>query len=153
MQKQQIEDFLAQKQIAIAGVSRDKSKFSNKVYEKLRDSGYGVSVIHPEAESIDGVKCEPSVRELPVEVTALMVVASAKVCESVLRDISEGGIKHVWVFAGSEKQKGVEAEVKRLSEAGVSVIFGQCPFMFLEPVGGFHAFHRFIARLFGKYPK
>lgn len=153
MLKEQIDEFLAQKQIGIVGISRNAAKFSNKVHEKLKESGHGVHPVHPEAESLCGDKCVRSIRELPGDVQALMLIASPDVCAEVLKDVAGTSINRVWVFAGPGPKSDVEAELRRLSDSGVSVIFGLCPFMFLEPVGSVHAVHRFFMRLFGKYPR
>jgi predicted CoA-binding protein len=151
MPKQDIEQFLAEKQISVVGVSRTKPKFGNQVYEKLKSSGYAIHPVHPEMESMDGDSCVATVRELPADVRALMVIASPNVCAEVLKDVSGTAIRSVWVFPGKGGQD-VEAEIERLRSAGVSVIYGMCPFMFLEPVSSIHGVHRFFAKLLGKYP-
>lgn len=149
--KREIELFFAQKRVGFVGVSRNPKKFGNTVYAKLKESGYEVYPIHPEAKSLDGVPCVATVRQLPEDVGALMVIARPDVCASVLRDLP-GSITRVWAFSGMGTHANVEAEIKRLRNSGVSVISGFCPCMFIEPVGSIHALHRFLARLLGKYP-
>lgn len=153
MLKEEIEQFLAEKQIGVVGISRSKEKLSNKVHQKLKESGYDLHPVHPEMESFGGDRCVPSVRQLPSEVQTLMLIASPNVCAQVLKDISETSMKRVWIFSGKKIEPGVETDIERLRDAGVSVIWGQCPFMFLEPIASVHAIHRFFARLFGSYPK
>lgn len=153
MLKEQIERFLAERQVGIVGISHSREKFSNKVYQKLVESGYSVYPVHPEMESMDGVRCVPGVGQLPGEVRALVLVASPAVCAQVLKEVSEAQFNRIWVFSGKQGEPGVEAQIQRLQAAGVSVISEKCPFMFLEPVAGIHAIHRFFARLVGSYPK
>ncbi len=152
MAKQEIDRFLAEKQIGFAGISRQKSKFSNNVYQKLKESGYTVHPVHPEMDSFGGDACVTCIEQLPDDVQALILVASQDVCAKVLSDMSKTKINQVWIFSGKTRPD-VEAEVRRLRDSGVSVISGYCPYLFLEPVSSIHSFHRLIIRLLGKYPK
>ena len=152
MPKLEIEQFLAEKHVGFAGVSRQKSKFSNQVYRKLKESGHAVYPVHPEMESLDGDACVTCVGQLPGEVQSLMVVAGPDVCAKVLNDVSGTKISRVWVFPGKTRPD-VESEIRRLKDSGVSVICGHCPLLFLEPVTSVHSFHRFFVRLLGRYPK
>lgn len=153
MLKQEIDQFLAGKQIAFVGASRNEAKYSNKVYQKLKESGYNVIPVHPEMESIDGDKCIQNASELPGDVQALMIIASQNVRAKVLKDLSGTNINRIWMFPGKKNSPDVESEVERLKDAGVGVISGFCPFMFLEPVESIHSFHRFVKRMIGRYPK
>ena len=150
---EKIGQFFREKRIGFVGASRNHAKFSNKAYQQLKGSGYEARPVHPEAETIDGDKCVQSVGQLPGDVNALMVIARPDVAIKVLKDIPETGIDYLWVFYGPGKRPEIEAEAERLRSRGVNTILGMCPFMFLEPVKSVHAFHRFIVRLFGRYPK
>ena len=58
--KAPVEDFLAQKRIAVAGVSRsDKAAPANLIYRKLRDTGHQVFPVNPNAEKVEGDACYP----------------------------------------------------------------------------------------------
>ena len=48
-----VDDFLAQKHIAVAGVSRSKENqgVANLIYRKLRDSGYTVFAVNPHTDT------------------------------------------------------------------------------------------------------
>jgi predicted CoA-binding protein len=153
MLKEEIDQFLAEKRVGVVGVSRNAGKFSNKVYQKLKGCGYDAHPVHPSMESLEGDMCVPSVHQLPSEVRTLMVIASPNVCTKVLSDVSGTCINRIWLFTGKKNQPDIEEEIRRLSDAGVSVISGFCPFMFLEPVDSVHSIHRFFVRLVGKYPK
>lgn len=149
----QIHQFLGEKRIGFAGASRNASKYSNKVYDKLRESGYDLHPVHPEAPSIAGIDCVRDLTSLPDDVRALMVIARPAVTASILRQASESNIDRIWVFSGPGDQSAVRAELDRLQSSGINVISGFCPFMFLEPVGSIHAVHRFLMRLFRQYPR
>ena len=153
MQKAEIDQFLEEKRIGIVGVSRQKSKFGNEIYRKLKETGYNVHPVHPEMDSLDGDKCVASLGQLPADVTSLMVVARQDVCAKVLEDVPQTSIRRVWMFSSGKTRPDVEQAIQRTTQAGVSVIAGQCPLLFLEPVSSVHAFHRFLVRLFGRYPR
>lgn len=153
MRKSEVDRFLAEKRVAVVGVSRKSGKFSNLVYRKLKESGYETYPVHPEVDEIEGDRCTAGISGLPAEVRAMMIVASPDVSAKVLGEVCGSGIERVWVFSGKRNRPDVEAEIERLTESGISVISGFCPFMFLEPVGSFHSVHRFLARLFGGYPR
>jgi predicted CoA-binding protein len=52
--KVDVDDFLAQKTVAVVGVSRGGKKFGNAVLKDLKEKGYRVFPINPNAESIEG---------------------------------------------------------------------------------------------------
>jgi predicted CoA-binding protein len=59
-------EFLAHKRVAVTGVSRTPgSHGSNVVYERLKQRGYDVFAVNPNAESIDGDACYPDLRSIP----------------------------------------------------------------------------------------
>ena len=62
--KQDIQDFLAQKTLAIVGLSRDEKAMSANVNKELKAKGYRMLAVNPNAESIGGEKCYPSLAAL-----------------------------------------------------------------------------------------
>jgi len=58
------------------------------------------------------------------------------------------GIKSVWFQQGSSSDEAI----KFCEEKGMSVVSGECIFMFAEPVDSIHKFHRWIWKIFGKLP-
>jgi hypothetical protein len=53
--KEAADAFLANKRIAVTGVSRTpKDHGSNTVYKRLRDRGYEVCAVNPNAEVVEG---------------------------------------------------------------------------------------------------
>ena len=53
--KQAASEFLANKRIAVTGVSRDpKGHGSNIVYQRLRERGYEVFAVNPNADEVEG---------------------------------------------------------------------------------------------------
>jgi uncharacterized protein len=140
-----IEKFLSQKEIAVAGISRNKKKFGNKVLELLRSKNYQVYPIHPEAMEIEGVHCYKSPSEVPSNVRHLFVVTPAHASDKLMTEAVARGFDMIWIQQKSE----TDSSVQMVKDKGIELITGCCIFMFLEPAGG-HAFHRFFLKLFGK---
>ena len=56
--KQATAEFLTRKRVAVTGVSRTpQGHGSNVVYQRLRQRGYVVFAVNPEADQVEGDKC------------------------------------------------------------------------------------------------
>jgi predicted CoA-binding protein len=60
-----VEDFLAQKRIAVAGVSDQRQTGCNLVYRNLKKAGYEVAAVNPPLEQFEGDPCYPDLRSIP----------------------------------------------------------------------------------------
>jgi predicted CoA-binding protein len=140
-----IDEVLAQSDLAFVGVSRDPKQFANAVYRHLRDGGRVMHPIHRDAERIEGDPAVPSVADLPDGVGAIVVMLPADDALEVVRQAIDRGIPRVWLHRGIGRGADSPEAVAACREAGVAVVDGACPLMFVEPVGGFHRFHRALA--------
>jgi len=147
--KANIDQFFESKKIAIAGVSRNPKKFPTVIFTELKQKGFTVFPINPNADVIGGVKCYPDVASLPAEVESLAIVTRKDKTESLVDAAISCGIKNVWIQQMSE----TPAAVEKAKNAGINVIYKKCLFMFSEPVAGMHKFHRSIKKLFGQLPR
>jgi predicted CoA-binding protein len=144
-----IDDFVAQKTLAVVGVSRQGKKFGNVAYRELKAKGYRVFPVHPAAESIDGDRCYPDLRSIPERLDGVLVVLPPARTEQVVEEAIQAGVPRLWMQQGAESA----AAVRRCREAGVQVVHGQCILMFAEPVGSIHVVHHWLWRVLGKLPK
>ena len=70
--KEAATDFLAHRRIAVTGVSRTAGGHgSNVVYQRLRERGYDVFAVNPNATDVEGDRCFPDLRSIPGGVEAL----------------------------------------------------------------------------------
>jgi len=150
--KQAATSFLECKRIAVTGVSRaPKGHGSNAVYKRLRDRGYDVFAINPNADEVEGDRCYHQLKDIPGGVDAVVMATRPETVEETMRDCVDLGITKAWMHrafgAGS-----VNAEATRFGrEHGVTVIDGGCPLMF-EPTTDFG--HKIIKLMCsGKVPK
>ncbi len=144
-----VDDFLAQKDLALVGVSRSGKKFGNAALRELTANGYRVFPVHPGAETVQGVRCYRSIRELPAPVGGLVIVVPPAQTEVVVREAAAAGIRRVWMQLGSYSPKALQF----CAENGVEAVHGECILMFLRQGPAFHRFHHWLWGLLGKLPR
>ena len=90
-----VEDFLAQKRIAIAGVSRDDRHHpvGNLIYHRLKRTGHDVFAVNPNMESFEGDRCYPDVRSIPGGVDGVVIITRPETSERVVRDCGDAGVR------------------------------------------------------------
>lgn len=142
-----IDGFLAQETLALAGVSRSGGKFGNKVLRDLSGKGYKILPVHPEAVDVDGVRCYPSLADLPTAAGGLVLVVPPPQTERLVREAGEAGIGRVWMQPGAES----EAAIRFCEERGIDVVHGECIMMFAQPKG-IHKAHRWLRGALGRLP-
>src|ERR1043166_9913499 len=99
--KQAAAEFLANQRIAVTGVSRTpKSHGSNVVYQRLRDRGYEVFAVNPNANQVEGDPCYKDLRSIPGGVQAVVIGTRPELAEDTMRECAELGITQVWMHRG-----------------------------------------------------
>jgi len=146
--------FLARKRIAVTGVSRDPHGHgSNAVYQRLRQRGYEVFAVNPNADKVEGDRCFHDLRSIPGGVEAVVIGTRPETTEATMRECADLGIKHVWMhrsFGGGSVSPAAAAWGR---DHGIRVIDGGCPLMF-EPAGDpGHKVMRWVCALTGAVPK
>jgi predicted CoA-binding protein len=153
--KEAAAEFLSKKRIAVAGVSRESggAHGGNPVYVRLRDRGYDVFAVNPNATEVEGDACYPNVATIPGGVDAVVIGTHPDVAESVMQDCIDAGIKHVWMHRGPGAGSVSDSATKLGREAGVTVIDGGCPLMYAPTADFGHKMMRGVLSLVGKVPK
>ena len=144
--------FLAKKRVAVTGVSRQpKTHGSNSVYKRLRERGYEVFAVNPNAQQVEGDPSYPDLRSIPGGVEAVVIGTRPERAEDTMRECAELGIKHVWMHRGPGAGSVSPAATDYGRMQGITVIDGGCPCMF-GPTADFG--HKLMRRLYGrKVPK
>ena len=149
-----VREFLAQRRIAVAGVSRtDTDEAANLIYRKLRDGGYQVFAVNPRAESVEGDVCYRDLGEVPGGVDAVVIATHPEATPQVVRRCAELGIGRVWMHRSFGPGSVAEEAVSLCREHGITVIPGGCPMMFLAPVDIGHRCMRWLLSLTGGLPE
>ena len=151
--KQAAEEFLSQRRIAVAGVSRDTKQSANLIYRRLRDTGHTVFPVNPNAEEVEGDRCYASVGAIPDGVDGVVVVTPAGASADVVADCAAAGVPRVWLHRGIGPGSTSDEAVAYCRQHGMSVIPGGCPCMFGETADPGHKCMRAMLRLTGKLPR
>lgn len=145
-------DFLAQRRIALVGVSRNPRDLSRSLFTELRNRGYDVVPVHPSLDQVDGIACARRVQEVRPPVDGALLMTPPAATDRVVRECKEAGISRVWMHRGAGRGAVSATAVAFCREHGIAVVEGACPFMFLPGAGFVHRTHGFLARIFGRHP-
>jgi predicted CoA-binding protein len=146
--------FLSCRRIAVTGVSRTpESHGSNVVYRRLRERGYEVFAVNPNADEVEGDVCYNDLKSIPGGVDAVVIATRPGTAEATMRECDELGITHVWMHRafGTGSVSKVAAEYGR--QHGIKVIDGGCPLMFAPTADAGHRVMRLVCGLTGNVPK
>jgi len=145
-----VEEFLAARRLAVAGVSRDPKQPANLIFRRLRDTGHEVIPVNPLAGEVEGVACFRDVRAVPGPVDAVVIATPPAAAVDVVRACAERAIPRVWMHR-SFGQGSVSAEAVTLGrELGIQVIVGGCPMMYCGKVDVAHRCMRWLLELGGR---
>lgn len=151
--QQAVDDFLAQRRVAVAGVSRQPGQAANAIFRKLGAAGYAVFAVNPEATEVEGSPCYPDLASIPEPVDAVVAVTPPAGTEDVVRQCIALGIRRLWIHGGMGPSSVSIAAVAEARAAGMTVIPGACPMMFVDPVDPFHRCLRGFRRIRGRLPE
>jgi hypothetical protein len=147
-----INDFLAQKRLAIVGISREPKSLSVMLFEELRRRGYDVVAVNPHTPNVLGRPCFARLQDIKPPVAAALLMTSSSTTDQIVLDCAEAGIRHVWMYRATGKGAVSQKAIAFCREHGIQVVPGECPFMFLPDAGGIHRLHGIFRKLTGRYP-
>ena len=117
-----IEEFMAQKTFAVVGITDNPEKYGNQVFKNLKNRGYEVYPVNPKLKEPDGVKCYPSLADVPVKVDVVDFVGPPEVTEVILKDCKRLSLDRIWLQPGSES----EAAIAYCHENSLKVVHDVC---------------------------
>ena len=150
-----VNDFLAQKRIAIVGVSRDNSHHptGNLIYHRLKSDGHEVFPVNPHIQDFEGERCYPDLKSIQGGVDAVMIVTRPEVTDLVVHECADVGVSRVWMHQSVRKGTSVSPEaVEFCNQHGISVIAGACPMMYGPNADVGHTCMRWMLKLTGGLP-
>lgn len=152
-----VDEFLAQKRIAVAGVSRDNSHHptGNLIYRRLKKTGHEVFPVNPHMQSFEGDRCYPDLQSIPGGVDGVVIVTRPDATDRIVRDCSDARVRRVWMHQSIAKGASSvsPAAVEYCRQHDISVIAGTCPMMYGDDVDFGHACMRWMLRLTGGLPR
>ena len=113
-----IELFLNASIFAVAGASRDRSKYGNKVFRAIVASGRSVYPLNPTTVEVEGQPAFATLTGLPVVPQSLSIVTPPAVSRQVVQQAIAAGVKNVWMQPGAEDDQACQAA----RQAGLNVI-------------------------------
>jgi predicted CoA-binding protein len=151
-----VQDFLAQKKIAVVGISDKRETGCNLAYRTFKKSGYSVTTVNPHLTAYDGAPCYPDLKSIPEKPEAVFILANPKVTDLIVQQCVDLGIQHVWMHCMMGTKPGLAAGMTSVSQEavrlcrkhGIAVIPGGCPNQFLNSDFG-HRLMRVLWRTLG----
>ena len=147
-----IEDFLSYRRLAMVGVSRDPKDFSRALFRELRSRGYDIVPVNPNANEVEGERCYARLAEIHPGVDGAFVMTHGTATDNVVKDCADAGVSRVWLHRGTGKGSVTDTAVRFCRDHSITVVPGECPFMFLSGGSWVHGAHRFCRKLVGKFP-
>ena len=150
-----IHEFLAQKRIAVAGVSRDDRHHpvGNLIYRRLKKTGHEVFAVNPHMQTFEGDRCYPDLKSIPGGVDGVVIATRPETSERVVRECGVTGIRRVWMHQSMGNGTSVSsAAVEYCRQHDIGVIAGGCPMMYGPGVDLGHACMRWVLKLTGGLP-
>jgi predicted CoA-binding protein len=121
-QQRLISDFVNRRVWAVVGASTDRSKFGNKVFRSLLNSGYTVYPVNPKGGKLEGATVYPSLADLPQTPEVIDLVVPPTVTEQVVQEAHQLGLARIWMQPGAES----EAAIAFCQDHGIQVVHGAC---------------------------
>ena len=144
--------FLANKRIAVTGVSRKpKDHGSNTVFKRLRERGYEVFAVNPNADEVEGAPCYHDLKSIRGGVDAVVIGTAPDHADDTMRECAELGVQHVWMHRGPGGGSVSAAATDYGRHQGITVIDGGCPLMFGPTADFGHKIMRLVYA--GRVPK
>jgi predicted CoA-binding protein len=148
--KEIIRAFTQSKKIAVVGASDNRDNFGKYLMEELTKLEYEVLPVNPRYETVSGQSCFPSVRELPPEVESVILAVPSDLSVEIIDQCIGTGVKRVWMIQGMGRGAYHEEAHRKCIENRIDLVYGFCPMMLFG--GGFHRFHFWLRKSFGKLP-
>ena len=146
-------EFLAQKRIAVAGVSRNNSHHpvGNLIYQRLKKTGHDVFAVNPHMQTFEGGPCYADVASIPGGVDGVVIITRPETTELIVRQCDAAGVRRVWMHQsiGKKASSVSPSAVEYCRQHDISVIAGGCPMMFGDGADVGHTCMRWILKLTG----
>lgn len=152
---ERIADFLAQRHIAVAGLSATRDLPGALIYRKLKGAGYQVAAVLPGATSFEGDPCYPDLASIPGPVDGLVIATRPELTTALVQQAVAAGIPRVWMheslFHGGTSVSPEAVAICK--EHGITLIAGACPMMYCAPVDFGHRCMCWLMKATGGLPE
>jgi predicted CoA-binding protein len=153
------EDFLAQRTIALIGISSRQQSLANNLYKRLRTPQRTVVAVHPTMTTFEGDPCYPSLHSIPQIIDGVFIAAKPENVERAVDECIALNVPRVWMHNAFGLQYSAHhsaassvsiTALQQCREHAIAVIPGACPMMFLDDRDAFHSCLRLFLSATGK---
>src|SRR3954462_7163812 len=120
-----ISAFLAEKRIAIVGVSRNSQDFSRTLVREFLKRGYDIVPVNPAVPEVEGRRCYASVRDIRTPVNAVLIMTAPGETDSVVHHCLDSGISNVWLYRSGGQGSVTSTSIALCREQRVNLIAGE----------------------------
>ena len=100
------------------------------MYKRLRERGYEVFAVNPNADEVEGDSCYQDLKSIPGGVQAVVIGTRPEIAEDTMHECADLGITQVWLHRGPGEGSVSDAATAYGRQHGITVIDGGCPCMF-----------------------
>jgi predicted CoA-binding protein len=152
--KQAATEFLANKRIAVTGVShKPQGHGSNAVYRRLRARDYQVFAINPNADEVEGDTTYPDLASVPGGVEAVVIATRPEHALATVKECATLGIRYVWMHRSVDEGSVSDEATEYGRQHGITVIDGGCPLMYSPTADIGHRLMRHVFTWNGRVPR
>ena len=119
--------------IAVIGASQRASSFGERVLHNLKTYNGRFYPVNARYETISGLKCYASVRDLPEAVDCAVICAAREAVEDIVRDCATAGVGGVIIFASGYSETSKEDRIAQQEtlrtiarESGLRIVGPNC---------------------------
>jgi len=125
--------FFSASTIAFIGATDTPGKIGTAIMENIiKHKSASIYPVNPNRNRVKGLKCYPSVKDIPVPVELAVIAIPAPLCPAAVRECAEKGVKSIVLITGGFREAGEEgARMEReillaAREKGIRLVGPNC---------------------------
>ncbi|MFA3781580.1 CoA-binding protein [Melioribacteraceae bacterium 4301-Me] len=118
------------KSFAIVGASNEMMKYGYELVCVFQDYGFKIFPINPKYDEIEGIKCYPSLKELPERPDVVLTALAPKNTLNVISDVKEIGVDKIWFPPNCYDDNSI----KKAEELKLDYVCNVCPIGILRRI-------------------
>jgi acetyltransferase len=129
-----LRNFFCPGSVAVIGASREEEKVGHIILDNIINSGYKGKLfpVNPKADEIHGIKCYPSVLNVPGDIDLAIIVIPAQFVLQVLEECSKKNTKWSIIISAGFKETGIEGAkrerqlIEKAKDYGIRILGPNC---------------------------
>lgn len=129
-----LRNFFCPDSVAVIGAAREEEKVGHNILDNIINSGYKGKLfpVNPKADEIHGIKCYPSVLNVPGDIDLAIIVIPAQFVLQVLEECSKKNTKWSIIISAGFKETGIEGAkrerqlIEKAKDYGIRILGPNC---------------------------